>query len=299
MRLSMISRQMKNEKGFTLIEMMIAATMGVLLMGSAIYTYTKQDKLLRNENRKLQLRDFARMTMDELEPMLRMAGNGFPPGNSAAGRDAMGVDSADATSITFMANTDGVSTSLSLDCGALQPFAAVEDSSDFASGDSISIFDTRNPTLAEQRVLNGAGTGTVTTSLCPDLSSSVSSGGLFWATGSPLVNMYRPFLNGAAVVIYKYNTITYTYNSGPQTITVTDDNGSTAVADTTITVASNVSDLTFSYFDATGTALTIPLSAAELADIRRMNVSLTIVDVTEPDETVLLITDINMRNMGT
>ena len=293
----MIDRQKKNEKGFTLIEMMIAAAMGVVLLGAAIYTYTKQDKLLRNENRKLQLRDFARMTMDELEPMLRMAGNGLPPGNSVAGRDAIGIASADATSITFLANTDGVSTSLSLDCGALQYFVPVEESAGFAAGDSISIFDTRDPTRAEQRVLLSAGGGTLTPGLCPDLSGNVTTDGLFWGTGNLLTNMYRPFLNGAAVVVYKYNTITYTYNSGPQTITVTDDQGNGT--NITTTVANNVSDLTFSYFDATGGALTIPLSASELAAIRRMNVSLTIVDETEPDETVLLITDINMRNMGT
>jgi prepilin-type N-terminal cleavage/methylation domain-containing protein len=293
----MIDRQMKNEKGFTLIEMMIAAAMSVVLLGTAIYTYTKQDKLLRNENRKLQLRDFARMTMDELEPMLRMAGNGFPPGNSVAGRDAMGITAADATSITFVANTDGVSTSLSLDCGILQPFVAVEDSSNFAVGDNISIFDTRTPTWAEQRVLLNAANGTVTTGLCPDLAAAVNSDGLFWSNTSPLINMYRPFLNGAAVVVYKYNTITYTYNSGPQTITVTDDQGNNT--NITTTVANNVSDLTFSYFDATGGPLTIPLNAAEIAAIRRMNVSLTLVDATEPGVTVLLITDINMRNMGT
>jgi prepilin-type N-terminal cleavage/methylation domain-containing protein len=293
----MIDRQMKNEKGFTLIEMMIAAAMSVVLLGTAIYTYTKQDKLLRNENRKLQLRDFARMTMDELEPMLRMAGNGFPPGNSVAGRDAMGITAADATSITFVANTDGVSTSLSLDCGILQPFVAVEDSSNFGVGDNISIFDTRTPTWAEQRVLLNAANGTVTPGLCPDLAAAVNSDGLFWSNTSPLINMYRPFLNGAAVVVYKYNTITYTYNSGPQTITVTDDQGNNT--NITTTVANNVSDLTFSYFDATGGALTIPLNAAEIAAIRRMNVSLTLVDATEPGVTVLLITDINMRNMGT
>lgn len=293
----MIDRQMKNEKGFTLIEMMIAAAMAVVLLGTAVYTYTKQDKLLRNENRKLQLRDFARMTMDELEPMLRMAGNGLPPGNSVAGRDAIGITAADATSITFLANTDGVSTSLSLDCGDYQYFVPVEESADFNAGDRVSIFDTRNPTLAEQRVLLSAGGGTLTPALCPDLSANVTTDGLFWGTGNLLVNLYRPFLNGAAVVVYKYNTITYDYDSSLQTITVTDDQGNGT--NITTTVANNVSDLTFSYFDATGGALTLPLNANELASIRRMNVSLTIVDETEPDETVLLITDINLRNMGT
>jgi prepilin-type N-terminal cleavage/methylation domain-containing protein len=297
MRLFMIDRQMKNEKGFTLIELMIAAAMGVVLLGAAVYTYSKQDKLLRNENRKLQLRDYARMTMDELEPMLRMAGNGLPPGNSVAARDALGVVAADATSITFLANTDGVSTSLSLDCGQLQPFVPVENITGFANGDSVSIFDTRDPTNAEQRVLNGAGVGTVTTSLCPDLSGDVTSGGLFFPSGSPLTILYRPFLNGAAVVVYRYNTITYTYNAGAQTITVTDDQGNGT--NITTTVANNISDLTFSYFDATGGALSLPLNSTELASIRRMNVSLTVVDEIETDETVLLITDINMRNMGT
>ena len=151
--------------------------------------------------------------------------------------------------------------------------------------------------MADQRVLLNAANGTVTPALCSDLSANVNSDGLFWSSGSPLTTFYRPFLNGAAVVVYRYNTITYTYNSGPQTITVTDDQGNNT--NITTTVANNVSDLTFSYFDATGGALTIPLNAAEIAAIRRMNVSLTIVDEIETNETVLLITDINMRNMGT
>ena len=85
-------------------------------------------------------------------------------------------------------------------------------------------------------------------------------------------------------VINKYHTITYNYNAGAQTITVTDDNGTDDGGgdDTTTTIATNVSDLTFSYFDADGNA------TAAVGDIRKIQVSITVVDNIESSMTATL-----------
>lgn len=112
---------------------------------------------------------------------------------------------------------------------------------------------------------------------------------------------FLPVTDNAAVEINNYHVITYTYNSGPQTITVTDDQGTAANGDDTTTmVANKVSDLTFTYFDADDTPLTtLPLSAADLGEVRKIGISITAVNDDDPSITALLLTDINLRNMGT
>jgi len=110
-----------------------------------------------------------------------------------------------------------------------------------------------------------------------------------------------PITDNAAVEVNQYHIITFTYNSGLQTIIVQDDNGTNdgGTDDTTTTVASKVSDLTFTYFDADDNALTtLPLSAADLGEVRKIGVSITVVNDDDTSITALLLTDINLRNMG-
>ena len=64
---------MKNEKGFTLVEMLVAMAISIVLMASIIYVFTKQSSVLRDENSNVQLRDFARLAMDVLVPNSRRA----------------------------------------------------------------------------------------------------------------------------------------------------------------------------------------------------------------------------------
>jgi len=283
----MIATQ-KNEKGFTLIEMLISMAIGVVLLGTAIYTYTKQDSLVRDENSNVQLRDFARLAMDALVPDIRMAGYGFPPGDSGKGRPAQGIDVADATTLTYFANTDNVLTyangdRLSADnwIDAIDPLAA-----GFVAGDNVVFFNANDPN--EWNRYPAAG---------------VSNAMLVWDPLGPSPNGFdiQPVTNGVPTVINKYHIININYNAGTQIITVTDDNGTAAVGDdTTITVADNVSDLTFSYFDPDGTELTaLPLSAADLGEVRRIQISVTVVNPDQTDMTVTLSTNVHLRNMGT
>ena len=113
----MIEKQMKNEKGFTLIEVLIAMTIGIALLGTAVYTYTKQDKIIRTGNRETVTRGMVRLALDKMVTEIRRAGYGTSPGDSVAGRPAWGISAASATSITYRANTDNVMTNVSVDCG--------------------------------------------------------------------------------------------------------------------------------------------------------------------------------------
>jgi prepilin-type N-terminal cleavage/methylation domain-containing protein len=284
----MNDRLMNNDKGFTLIELMVAMTISVILLGAAMYTYNKQDQVLRDENKNLKLRDYARLAMDQLDNNLRMAGAGFPPGSSTAGRPARGVSNADATTITFMANTEGISTNANFDMlsvndnGFLVPSGSA---ADFSVGDTVVFFNAEDPDEWNAYPIDNMGTTTI---------SGVNYDTIDWSPSDKNDFTFEPIDDGVAVLLNQYHTYTLAYNAGNQTITESVD-GAAAVA-----IASQVSSLTFSYFDANGTALTtLPLNATDLGNVRRVQIMIIVVDDIDPTVTATLITDVNMRNMGT
>lgn len=283
----MIERQ-KNEDGFTIIELLIAMFIGSIMLWVAVSTYVKQDKLLRNENSNVHLRDFARLAMDELVPNIRLAGYGFPSGNSGTGRPARGITVANATTLTYRANTDDVSTLANQDSLASTDnwiWVADPVAAGFIVTDQVVAFDLNTPTNwnPNNSVVN--------------LSTSV----LNWGAGQNGFNI-SPVTNGVPVAVNNYHVITYNYNAGNQIITLADDRGTAdgGTDDTMITVANNVSDLTFSYFDANGAPLTtLPLNATDLGNVRKIQISLTMVDDVESSTTATLLTNVHLRNMGT
>jgi len=294
------NRQMKNEKGFTMIEMMIAAAMSIVLLGAAVYTYNKQDKLLRQENDSVQTRDFARLAMDQVANNLLLAGYGFPPGNSVAGRPAQGFTNADVTTLTYRANTDNIMTYVARDAiaaatGFVVPLNTA--SGIFSVNDTVIFFDVETPTKWGTRTVSAIGNNI-------NLGDPVNYDTL---SMSAVANGFdfKPVTDVVAVEINKFHTITYTFNAGAQTITVTDDQGTDdgGTDDTTTLVANRVTDLTFSYFDANGNPLTLlttgtPTDPTELGNIRKVGISITTVDDLDTNVTATLLTDINLRNMG-
>ena len=295
MRPFMIDRQMKNEKGFTLIEMLIAMAMGIVLLGAAVYTYSKQDKVLREENRSLKTRDYARLAMDRLVDNLLLAGYGMPPGDSTlvTPRPARGFTNADVTTLTYRANTEGISTNSSFDrafnvAGFLVPGGT---EAAFTVGDQVVFFNVEEPE-------DWNDTKTLST-VAAVVIGATTYGFLSWSGNNGIA--YNPIADDVAVVLNQYHTIIITYDAGAQTITITDDQGTGT--NITTTVASRVSDLTFSYFDMNGNPLTVlttgdPTNAAALGNIRKIGISITTVNEDDPSITTLLLTDITLRNMG-
>ncbi|MCH7498721.1 MAG: hypothetical protein IH886_01715 [Nitrospinae bacterium] len=265
-----------------------------LLLGAAMYTYTKQDQVLRDENKNLKLRDYARLAIDQLDNNLRMAGAGFPPGDSDAGRPARGVSNADATTITFMANTEGISTNANFDMpsvnsnGFLVPSGSL---APFSVGDDVVFFNVEDPDEWNAYPITGIGTTTIVD--YPVLGVNTTFDVIAWQGGNKNDFPFEPIDDGVAVVLNQYHTYILAYNAGTKTITESVD-GAAAVA-----IASHVSSLTFSYYDADGTALTtLPLGATDLGNVRRVQIMIIVIDDIDPDTTATLLTDVNMRNMG-
>jgi len=298
---------LNNSKGFTLIELMLAMVIGLMVLAGATYTYTKQSDVIRQGNQESQTRGMARLILDDMVREIRRAGMGMPPGDSTAvtwdtaasafvsdpvKQAQHGITNADTTTLTYEANTDNLFTYIALDSLSTDTKIVVSKNTNlgtdgFKEGDKVVFFDTEKPWVYNTLVIKSILTAPFIV--------------FDWA-GNPNKFKAEPNDNGVAVVVQNYHTITYTYNAGAETITVTDDMG-TAVNtdDTTTVIASNVTNMVFTYFPTTGaTAYTVlPLAGNDLALMRRMNISITVRDRVEDTVTQTYDTDIVLRNLGT
>lgn len=274
------SGMLKNEKGFTLIEMMIAAFIGLMVLGGSIYVFNKQHKLIRTENARTDVRALGRFAMAELATEIRRAGYGFP--------NAWGIFVAEPDQLTFFANTFDTNggligvqeayTSGTADIAAGDTTISVADNTAFSNGNSIVVFD------ASSTVANPwAGTVTGTPGANLTISSAAASA--------------MELLNG--IVVNQYQTIVYDFDAVNGLLTVSTNPGGGAVV---IPVIGNVTALNFTYFDVTGTQIVpaVPpaLDFTERSLIRKIIISLTLQHAAESSVTLNFNTDIEIRNNG-
>ena len=278
------SNRLKNEKGFTLIEVMIAGLITVIVLGGSIYVFVKQDKLIRQENARTDLRALGRLAMTELATEIRRAGYGFPNG--------WGIFVAQAAQLTFYANTfdtdtgtAGVQeayTTATADITVGHTTITVADGSAFSSGNFIVVFD------ASGTVANPWANGTVTSSSATVVNLTPGSPSAFTATNGIVVNQYQ--------------TIGYGFDTVNNLLTVSTDSGTPAAV--VIPVIGSVTALSFTYFDATNTELVpatgspLALTFAERAQVRKIVISLTLQDPKDTTVTLNFSTDIDIRNNG-
>ncbi len=76
----MIKKYIKNQSGFTLVEMMIASVIALIVIGGSIYVFTTQQSLLKDQNDNTKVRAKGRLAIKILAREVRMAGFGVPPG---------------------------------------------------------------------------------------------------------------------------------------------------------------------------------------------------------------------------
>ncbi len=254
-----------NEKGLTLIEVLIATVISAFVLGTTVFTFTKQEKTLRTETDKTYLRGLGRLAMEELAKQIRLAGYGFPPGQ--------GISVATATSITYFVNTEDTQTMLAADVTAGDTTLTVRDDLGFSDTDNLVIFNLRNLSDWEVSQVSGTPAGNVIT-----INAGTTNG----------------YLANQNIVIHQYHTITYTYNAGNTLITESNDGGGA------IPLIGNVSDMTLTYFDANDAVLATPMNAgdANLANIRKVEIELSLENSTNTSAKTTFKTNVNLRNMG-
>ncbi len=249
---------LNNSKGVSLVEVLIGAVLGALVLGAVISIYIKQDKVVTQESEETDIRAKGRHLIKFLAEEIRMAGFGLPPG--------MGViDISASNSVTFRSNLFDVRTTTppgSEGTNAITSGAnsiTVIDGSEFADGDNIVIYD---PSFRASELNTVSGSPS---------SSSIPIG---TAAGSD----FTYSKNSNLVTINKYNTVIL-YQDGTAIKKSIDGTVSTLISDPSI------SSLQFT-FDS-GTA----------ADVTKIGISLEMVDPNDASEGVIEFeSDIALRN---
>lgn len=240
-----------------MIELLIVMVISTVLLTATISAFVKQEKVVRDEISKTNLRALGRIAMDEMAMEIRRAGYGFGPG--------AGLNTAAATSISFDGNIDEVITTISSDITAADTDVDVFDDSQFADNDKIVITDPTPGGLSEVDVIDGTPSG-----------GNIDIDNTF-------TNAYEV---KDGVIVSTYHTLVYSYDAGNNRITRTEDGG------TAIPVVGKVSGLTFTYMDKAG-AITATLADIRRVGIQ-LTMSDT---NGNSSVSAVFNTDVNLRNM--
>ena len=252
------TKYLKGSQGYSMVEVLIAAALGAIVLGVVVSVFVQEDKVIKRESEETNIRAKGRHLIKVLTKEIRMAGFGLPPNT--------GVTDISATdSITFRANLDDVRTSTPP--GAVGTNAVVQNdtaitvvsATGFSNGDKIVIFDP-NFRVYELNTVSGTPTST-----------SIP-------LGTAVASTYTYATNSRLVTVNKYNTVII-YQDGTAIKKSVDGTVSTLISD------SSISGLTFTYDSATA------------AGVNKIGITLTMVDPDDASSTVIEFnSDVSLRN---
>lgn len=250
-----------DHRGFSLAELLVAMAVLGLVMGAVLTVCTTGTSIgLKGEN-KAEAQQAGRAAA-LLNDDLRLAGYGYPasqsqitplpPTASLPPLTAAIITAASATSLTFMADLMNVSTTLSSDANSGTTQLSVTSVAGFAAGDSIFLINGGQAgALRVSSILGATNKINVTTGvICP---------------GSPAIpSPCYP----AGSQVGRPRVITYTWSAGTLSKNGGDGNGAQTVAD-------GIQAFQLRYFDAGDVEITAANLATNLANIRRIALTLT------------------------
>jgi len=270
-----MSNYLKNSKGFTLIELMIAAVIAIIVLAGTIQVFTYQASTLKDENDNTKVRAKGRQAMKILAREIRMAGFGLPDGqgiitinpNQINFRTNKNVSGDKA--VTFVdssaGNVAGPTTSLTIVPGTA-----------FNGGDNIAIFNPNE--MPAQYFLSTVGGGGVSDS---DITMTISPG---LAADDKLT--FSDFAK--VVMVSRYSDYQ---------ITLAGENIVKTVDGVAVTLVNNVQatadGLKFDYLNGLGVATTNPSA------VRRVAITLNMLDPQNSDASIEFKTVVQIRNSGT
>jgi prepilin-type N-terminal cleavage/methylation domain-containing protein len=253
------STNLNNERGFTLIELMMAAIIGVIILGVAVYVFTKQEDALRTENASTNIRAKGRHAIKVLAQELKEIGFGLPTNKGLVAPNPV----ANSATITYRSNLYDVRASTppsASNGGALGDTAitVVDSGTTFSNGDKIVIY---NPSYGDSELNTVNGTPTVTN----------------LPLGSALTNSYSYGVNANLVTINKYNDVVVDLSG--TSIRKTIDGG------TSTPLIGDVTALAFNFYGAT-----------ETSQVNTIGITITLQDSTDTSITEDFSTDVTLRN---
>jgi type II secretory pathway pseudopilin PulG len=277
-----------NQTGLTLIELLIVMAISIVLFTATIMAFVKQEKVMRDEGAKTNLRALGRIAIEDMTKEIRRTGFGFPGGDrvgdsltagtitATQGLAVSSIVAVSATSITFRGNIDEVVTTIVGDIAVGDSDVDIFGSTNFADDDNFIINDPTPAGSFEVGVVDGVPSDNGDTTYDFDIDGTFA-------------NSYEA-MNG--VSISQYHTIVYAYDAANNRVTRNQNSAGI------VPVIGNVSGLTFAYSTEDGTAVALPATTATMQTIRKVEITLTLTEK-NGNSTVSEVfnTEINLRNM--
>jgi len=264
-----------DQKGFTIVELLVSAVIFVvILLGIYMMYETNQITFLKGE-KKTNIQQNARIAMDQMETEIRMAGYGVPTAASPSKIEPI-ITAASATSISFLADIENASTTLSASASAPTTSVTVASAAGFSANDSIYITDGLK---WEQLVIASVNKTTNIITFTSALTGNYAAGSMVTEPKT-----------------IRYSLVCDTPPCPPNSYTLKRDGGSGQLQP----LAEKLSSLTFSYYDSINAAIPISSFPARLKDIRRISISISTSDTVpgQAPETFVLTSEVRPRNLS-
>ena len=275
-----------NERGLTIVELLVGFLLTALLMAAALFTFRDSTGSSSDNEVISAAEEKARDILEMIAYDLRHTGSGMPlgqvefrPGGTGLGTAPLPVLlTATSTYIQFRMNPLGRDTVVTSDYtpSLVSLSIDVHDNSDFKAGDTIYL---NSATAGDDDGLMGTVANTPSGKIMIDSTYATATGAQF----------------DAGSLVTRVDTITYESKAADSTIHRIDENGD-------VTIAEN-SAFTLEYLDVSGTTIALPLTNVKVEDdlgVIRLTVT---VDGERPlsddtDYTATATQVINLRNLN-
>lgn len=254
-----------HREGLTSLEVLAASTIFLIVLFAIYLMYESNEASFAKGEVKTELQQVGRTALDTMTRDLRLAGYGVPgvpcPGTITA------IASATATPISFLADLENVSTSLSAAANTNAASLSVSSVSGFAVNNSIYLTE---GSKCQPLSVTSVDTTNKALGISPGLSASYGTGSL----------VTRP------------RTVAYAFSQGTITRDLGDGTGAQVLAE-------KVQSLTLQYFDQTDTEILPATLSSNLGNIRRIKVTVAVAGAVPRQgvQTYTLTSDVRLRNL--
>ena len=263
----MLIKLWNNQKGFTLVEMVIVIAIGLLILSGAFITFSKHDKLIKDQNADTDIRGQGRITINRMSEEIRNAGAGIP-------LKAQFV-TATGTQLQYLTNAKDGPTAVATNVSISDTDIVLTSDQDFAVNQTVVIYD-----------IDALATSSTNYELGFNV-DAVDTGTDTLTLDSGVAAAYNAF----DTLVNPYDTYTFDYDSVNDKITRT-INGSAS------TFMTDVTAMTFVYKDTNDNSLGDPVAAGDLENIRKIEITLDLQDPNKSSANISLRTDVFIRNTG-
>ncbi len=251
---------MSDRRGFTLVELIIVALLGTLLMMTAYQVLITNQQTYRVQNSKIQVQQSTRAAMDVLFGELREV--------SSRGADVVSFD-VDQIEFRAMRTVGAVCDVDYASLGSLPIMTVRKVVDDFAAGDSIFVFADNDPFLtADDTWIKANITSVDTTAVCTDINGTTYEATRMAFTGQSAAFVADTVRDGAPMRDFtrlSYGLMEY---DGQDYLGRSENGGDWSPLVGPLTGATGRPGLEFAYLDVDGNATTVA------ADIARVNITI-------------------------